>query len=159
MTDTSKTMKKQVIAPYLNASLSVRKRVEDLMGRMTIEEKVAQLMGLWNGGIEDFKAEIFDDTVKMKEIFGKGCNSIHPAPFGISDTVKLRNKIQKYLVEKTRLGIPTLFVDEGQHGMMRPKPRYFLRLSAWPAHGTQISLKKFMALLHTKCAHGAHITL
>jgi beta-glucosidase len=126
MTDTSKKkMKKQVIAPYRDASLSVRKRVEDLMGRMTIEEKAAQLMGLWNGGVEDFKPEIFDDPARMKEIFGKGCNSIHPAPFGISDTVKMRNKIQKYLVENTRLGIPALFVDEGQHGIMRPEATVF----------------------------------
>ena len=61
----------------------------------------------------------------MKEIFGKGCHSIHPAPFGIKDTVEMRNKIQKYLVEETRLGIPAIFVDEGQHGMMRPDSTVF----------------------------------
>ncbi len=111
--------------PYKDASLSVGKRVEDLMGRMTVEEKCAQLMGLWNGGVEDFKPEIFDDPEKMKEIFGKGCHSVHPAPFGIRETVKMRNAIQKYLVEETRLGIPAIFVDEGQHGMMRPEATVF----------------------------------
>ncbi|MBN2273951.1 MAG: glycoside hydrolase family 3 C-terminal domain-containing protein [Bacteroidales bacterium] len=92
---------------------------------MTLNEKVAQLMGLWNGGVEDFKDEIFKDPAKMKETFGNGCHSIHPAPFGIKETVELRNKIQRYLVEETRLGIPTLFVDEGQHGMMRPNATVF----------------------------------
>jgi beta-glucosidase len=92
---------------------------------MTLDEKVAQLMGLWNGGVEDFKDEIFRDPVKMKETFGNGCHSIHPAPFGIRETVRMRNKIQKYLMEETRLGIPTLFVDEGQHGMMRPNATVF----------------------------------
>jgi beta-glucosidase len=110
---------------YKNPKLPLNKRVADLLNRMTLEEKVAQLMGLWNGGVEDFKEEILNDPEKMKEIFGNGCNSVHPAPFGIKETVTLRNKIQKYLVEKTRLGIPALFVDEGQHGMMRPHSTVF----------------------------------
>jgi len=104
-------MKKTAKMPYKDPSLPVRKRVEDLMGRMTLEEKCAQLMGLWNGGVEDFKPEIFSDPTKMKEIFGLGCNSVHPAPFGIKETVRMRNAIQKYLVDETRLGIPALFVD------------------------------------------------
>lgn len=110
---------------YKDSSLEVKERVADLMKQMTIEEKTAQLMGLWNGGVEDFKPEIFSDPVKMKEIFGNGCHSVHPAPFGIIETVEQRNKIQKYLVEETRLGIPALFVDEGQHGMMRPDSTVF----------------------------------
>ena len=110
---------------YKNAKLPVEKRVKDLLSKMTIEEKVAQLMGLWNGGVEDFKDEIFKDKAKMKEKFGQGCHSIHPAPFGIKETVEMRNKIQRYLVEETRLGIPAIFVDEGQHGMMRPDSTVF----------------------------------
>jgi beta-glucosidase len=110
---------------YKNAKLPVEKRVKDLLSKMTIEEKVAQLMGLWNGGVEDFKDEIFKDKAKMKEKFGLGCHSIHPAPFGIKETVEMRNKIQRYLVEETRLGIPAIFVDEGQHGMMRPDSTVF----------------------------------
>jgi beta-glucosidase len=86
---------------------------------MTIEEKVAQLMGLWNGGVEDFNDEFLNDPEKMKAAFGKGANSVHPAFWGLKETVDQRNKIQKYVVDKTRLGIPVIFVDEGQHGMMR----------------------------------------
>jgi beta-glucosidase len=37
----------------------------------------------------------------------------------------MRNTIQKFLTEKTRLGIPAIFVDEGQHGMMRPESTVF----------------------------------
>ncbi len=111
--------------PYKNPKLPVEKRVKDLLKQMTPVEKAAQLMGLWNGGVEDFTKELFKDKAKMKEIFGNGCHSIHPAPFGIKDTVEMRNKIQKYLVEETRLGIPAMFVDEGQHGMMRPDSTVF----------------------------------
>jgi beta-glucosidase len=95
------------------------------MGRMTIEEKAAQLMGLWNGGVEDFKPEDLGDPIKMQEIFGNGCHSVHPSPQNISDTVRMRNTIQKFLTEETRLGIPAIFVDEGQHGMMRPESTVF----------------------------------
>jgi len=118
-------MKKPAKLPYLNPSLSVKIRVADLMGRMTLDEKCAQLMGVWNGGVEDFNPETLDNPEKMKEVFGKGCHSVHPAPFGIKETVKMRNTIQKYLVEETRLGIPAIFVDEGQHGMMRPEATVF----------------------------------
>jgi beta-glucosidase len=121
----NKTRKSSKEAPYRNPKVPVNKRVKDLLSRMTLNEKVAQLMGLWNGGVEDFKEEIFNDPAKMKEIFGNGCHSIHPAPFGIKATVEMRNKIQKYLVEETRLGIPALFTDEGQHGMMRPDSTVF----------------------------------
>jgi beta-glucosidase len=106
-------------APYKNPKLPVQTRVKDLLSRMTIEEKVAQLMGLWKGGVEDFDNEFLNDKARMKEVFGKGANSVHPAFWNLKDTVEQRNNIQKYLVEETRLGIPVIFVDEGQHGMMR----------------------------------------
>lgn len=106
-------------APYRNPKLPVQARIKDLLSRMTLEEKVWQLMGLWNGGIEDFGEEFLNDPNKMKEAFGNGANSVHPAFWPLKETVHQRNKIQKYCREKTRLGIPVLFVDEGQHGMMR----------------------------------------
>jgi beta-glucosidase len=112
-------------APYLDSSLKPEERVADLLKRMTIEEKTAQLMGLWNGGVEDFKPEVLNDPVMMQEIFGKGCHSVHPSPLNIRDTVRMRNIIQKFLTEETRLGIPAIFVDEGQHGMMRPESTVF----------------------------------
>jgi beta-glucosidase len=112
-------------APYLDPALKPEERVTDLLGRMTIEEKAAQLMGIWNGGVEDFKPEVLSDSAKMQEIFGKGCHSVHPSPQNIRDTVRMRNTIQKFLKEETRLGIPAIFVDEGQHGMMRPESTVF----------------------------------
>lgn len=106
-------------APYKNPKLPVGKRVKDLLSRMTLEEKAWQLMGLWNGGIEDYNNDFLSDPEKMKAAFGKGANSVHPAFWHLKETVEQRNKIQKYCIEKSRLGIPMIFVDEGQHGMMR----------------------------------------
>ena len=120
-----KRTKTEKVPAYKNPALAVSKRVKDLLSRMTIEEKTAQLMGLWRGGLDEFDAEFMKDDMKVKETFGKGANSIHPTFFGVKETVEIRNRIQKYFVEKTRLGIPVLFVDEGQHGMMRPESTVF----------------------------------
>ncbi len=115
----------KINAPYLDPALKPEVRIADLMERMTIEEKIAQLMGVWNGGVEDFTPEELSDPVRMQEVFGQGCHSVHPSPLNIRDTVRMRNTIQKFLIEETRLGIPAIFVDEGQHGMMRPESTVF----------------------------------
>jgi beta-glucosidase-like glycosyl hydrolase len=119
------TLNQEELFDYKNSQLPIDKRVADLLKHMSLEEKVAQLMGLWNGGVEDFSDEVLNDPLKMRETFGKGCNSIHPAALGVKETVEVRNKIQKYLIEETLLGIPVLFVDEGQHGIMRPDSTVF----------------------------------
>jgi len=153
-------MKKKTALPYRDATLSVKRRVADLMGRMTMEEKCAQLMGLWNGGVEDFKPEIFSDPAKMKEIFGMGCHSVHPAPFGIKETVKMRNAIQKYLVEETRLGIPAIFVDEGQHGMMRPEATVFPQaIGLACSWDTDLFEKVYSVVAHEMRSRGTHHAL
>ena len=145
---------------YKNPNLPVKERVKDLLSRMTMDEKVAQLMGLWNGGVEDFKPEIFNDPVRMKEIFGNGCHSIHPAPFKIKETVELRNKIQKYLVEETRLGIPAIFVDEGQHGLMRPESTVFPQAIGMACSwDTKLFEDVYTVIAHEMRSRGTHFAL
>jgi beta-glucosidase len=147
-------------ASYKNPGLPVDARVKDLLSWMTLDEKVAQLMGLWNGGLEDFKPEIFDDPAMMKEIFGNGCHSIHPAPFKIKETVELRNKIQKYLVEETRLGIPAIFVDEGQHGMMRPESTVFPQAIGMACSwDTQLFEEVYTVIAREMRSRGTHFAL
>lgn len=156
----SSDIKKPEKILYKNAALPVKKRVKDLLKRMTIEEKTAQLMGLWNGGVEDFKPEIFGDPAKMKEIFGIGCHSVHPAPFGIKETVEQRNKIQKYLVEETPLGIPAMFVDEGQHGIMRPDSTVFPQAIGMACSwDTGLFEEIYGAIAHEMRSRGTHHAL
>ncbi|HNX67106.1 MAG TPA: glycoside hydrolase family 3 N-terminal domain-containing protein, partial [Bacteroidales bacterium] len=145
---------------YKNPSLPVKERVADLMKEMTIEEKVAQLMGRWNWGVEDYTPETLSDPVKMKEIFGNGCNSVHPAPFKIKETVEIRNKIQKYLVEETRLGIPAIFVDEGQHGMMRPETTVFPQaIGLACSWDPELFEKVYSVVAHEMRSRGTHHAL
>jgi beta-glucosidase len=145
---------------YKNSDLPIGNRVDDLVSRMTIEEKIAQLMGLWNGGIDDFSEEILNDPSKMKEIFGNGCNSIHPSSFGIKQTVQLRNRIQKYLIEETRLGIPSLFVDEGQHGMMRPNSTVFPQAIGMACSWDPALFEEVYSIIaHEMRSRGTHLAL
>ena len=101
---------------YQNPGLSVDARVTDLIGRMTTDEKIQQLDMYWGreaatmGGHE---ATAYSEE-KITKILGKtGVGSIHDFYPLNSETA---NKIQKYALEKTRLGIPVLFIEEGLHG-------------------------------------------
>src|ERR1043165_9799460 len=94
---------------YRNPNLSVDERVADLLKRMTLEEKVAQLTCLWPRG-----QEIPPDTLKN----GIGQIARQQEHKGPRESALFANSIQKYLVENTRLGIPAIFHDEILHGHM-----------------------------------------
>jgi beta-glucosidase len=114
---------------YKNASASVDARVEDLLSRMTLEEKVAQIITLW-----DAKAEVMDaggefDPAKMAKKFPNGLGQFArpndasgPASprtvkgRDVAGTIRLVNALQKDALTRTRLGIPILFHEEGLHG-------------------------------------------
>lgn len=116
--------------PYRDASLPVEKRVDDLLARMTLEEKVAQLTTLWNRKRDIFTAADDFDPAKARHAFPAGIGQVarpsdlHGAgddplqqPFrNAVQTVNLVNAIQHYAVKETRLGIPVLFHEEGLHG-------------------------------------------
>jgi beta-glucosidase len=104
---------------YKDPALPVDRRVADLVGRMTLEEKVLQLRGLWH--VE--KEVVAGDAIvagKAASLIGKGIGEIAPIRQETAREVALRNIIQKYLVENTRLGIPAIFHEEGCHGVLAP---------------------------------------
>jgi beta-glucosidase len=102
--------------PYQDAALPVDQRVADLIGRMTTEEKIRQLDMYWGREVANMsghEASSYNEE-KIRQMIGDhGIGSIHdfyPLNAGIA------NDIQRYAVEKTRLGIPVLFIEEGLHG-------------------------------------------
>jgi beta-glucosidase len=110
--------------PYKNAELPVEKRIRDLLERMTLQEKVIQLQSL--DGANMVPANLgFADTALMRKMFGTGIGAIQATYTGIDETVETRNRIQRYLLENTRLGIPALFIDEGLHGLLKPEATSF----------------------------------
>ena len=107
----------QTPAPdYRNPTLPIQQRVADLLKRMTLEEKVGQLTTARRGnfGILDTTGKFNDANARQvfREMFSVD-SKISP-----SDAAILRNAVQRYLREKTRLGIPALFQGEALHGFM-----------------------------------------
>jgi beta-glucosidase len=115
---------------YKNPSAPVEQRVEDLLSRMTQEEKIAQITTVWTrkNDVLTSPTGAFD-PVKAKQLYPAGIgqfarpqdlqNAGTPAQAPYRDekqTVTLVNAIQKWSIESTRLGIPTLFHEEGLHG-------------------------------------------
>ncbi len=109
--------------PYKDPSLSIEQRASDLVGRMTLEEKVAQLHGL--NSLEDFHREPEDHQGRFSlEIARRTCRNgvgfigcYHKAR-GAHATAEYVNAVQKFLLEETRLGIPVLVIGEALHGFM-----------------------------------------
>jgi beta-glucosidase len=101
--------------PYKDARLPVEKRVADLLSRMTTFEKIRQLDMFWGHEVANMKgheAESVSDSAKIN-IGTQGIGSVHDLyPL----TAAVTNQIQRYALEKTRLGIPVLFIEEGLHG-------------------------------------------
>jgi beta-glucosidase len=103
-------------APYKDAKLAIPERVADLLSRMTLEEKVEQISGGFHyGGVIDPTGKYNDQNYRDALRTMRGTSTqIVPA----HDRAVLRNAIQRYQIEKTRLGIPALFIGEGLHGFM-----------------------------------------
>lgn len=111
-------------APYKNAKLPIEERVDDLLTRMTLEEKFWQcfmIPGDLSDGKERYKHGIFGFQVATT---GKSENNAEQlldyAEGGTAkETALLINKMQKYFVDETRLGIPIIAFDEALHGLVR----------------------------------------
>ena len=110
---------------YKDAKQPIDKRVNDLLKRMTLEEKVAQLQSVWQPRQElETDAGEFNSE-KAKEILSNGVGHlVRPSENKAiktpnktpTQTVLFNNALQKWLIDNTRLGIPALFHDEALHG-------------------------------------------
>ncbi len=117
----------QAMERYKDSSAPIDARVNDLMRRMTLEEKVAQIIAAWQtkSPLLDDKGDF--DPAKASEVFPHGIGQITRPSNLLStgsgmlgrnsrDATNLINEIQKWAIEKTRLGIPVWFHEEGLHG-------------------------------------------
>ncbi len=109
---------------YKNQDLPIEQRVEDLLSRMTMEEKFWQcfmIPGDLSDGKERYKHGIFGFQVATKgKSENEGEQLLDYSGGGTAkETAILINSIQKYFVEETRLGIPIIAFDEALHGLVR----------------------------------------
>jgi beta-glucosidase len=123
----------QQAAPYLNSKLPVDQRVSDLLGRMTLEEKVAQLESTWqnrgntpkNLRFTDEQGNFLPDRASALLKNGLGemsrpSETMRPNGRGPREMAEFTNTLQKWIKENTRLGIPVLFHEECLHGHVAP---------------------------------------
>lgn len=115
-------VKKNATPLYKDASAPVEKRVEDLLSRMTLEEKIMQLNQYTLG------RNTVDNN--LREMVGAV-----PAEAGsviyFSDDANLRNMMQKRCMEETRLGIPMLFGHDVIHGYRTMAPVPLAQAASW----------------------------
>ena len=110
--------------PYRDANTPAARRVEDLLARMTLEEKAAQMMCVWN----EKATTLLDaagnfDVEKARGAFrhGHGLGQVgRPSDAGGGKNARgqaeLTNAIQRFFIENSRLGIPVVFHEECLHG-------------------------------------------
>ncbi len=114
----------QDVLKYKNPDLSIEERIDDLLSRMTTEEKFWQLFmipGDLSDGKEKYKHGIFGFQVSTKGNTENETEQVLDYSSGSNarKTAELINAIQKYFVEETRLGIPIIPFDEALHGLIR----------------------------------------
>jgi len=103
------------IPPYKNSKLGIEERTSDLLNRMSLKEKIAQMkayrtnLKLLHDGI--YEGEKDTNIQLCPGHFGINRDTLSPQQFAMQF-----NAIQKYIVEKTRLGIPAFSFGEGLHG-------------------------------------------
>jgi beta-glucosidase len=106
-------------AAYLNAALPIERRVEDLLGRMTLQEKVAQMLSMWAAKTTITDAQGRFDPARAPEWFKLGIGRIERPNGGHNARTQAEytNAIQRWVKQNTRLGIPVLFHEEALHGL------------------------------------------
>ena len=106
-------------APYMDASQPISSRVADLVSRMTLDEKLAQLGCVWSSSvIED---GVFSESrARLKLANGTG----HITRIGGATVLtpgasaRVANALQRFLLKETRLGIPAIIHEESCAGYL-----------------------------------------
>jgi beta-glucosidase len=147
---------------YRNPALPTARRIEDLLARMTLEEKVAQMMCLWNA-----KRHITDpqgrfDPTGAPEWFRVGIGRIErPSDgHGARAQAEFTNAIQRWVKHNTRLGIPVIFHEEGLHGLQGEEATSFPQAIALACTwNPDLVEHAFAAVAQEVRARGAHQVL
>lgn len=164
---------------YKNKELKIEERVNDLLNRMTLKEKVGQLnqkLYGWNTYQkigDSFKlTKKFKDEVNLRAGMGALYGLFRADPWsrvtfknGIKaeKSAEVANMIQQYVIENTRLGIPVLISEECPHGHQALDGTVFPTnlgiASSWNPELYQKAMAQSAAEIRSRGAHLALISL
>jgi beta-glucosidase len=165
--------------PYKDASLPVKKRVDDLIGRMTLEEKIMQLHCTWltKVKVQDEKGEFV--AAKAQQEFPHGMGMLaRPSDRRLGqgagaagddgqvlnrtalETANYVNAAQKWALEQTRLGIPMFMHEEALHGYVARHATCFPQaIGIASSFDTEMTTKIFSVAAREMRARGANLAL
>ena len=145
-------------ALYLDPSQSIETRNSDLLARMTLAEKCAQLVGSF--GLDESDGKFSIDFARQNFKNGISYINTHHRMRNTRQTVAYLNAMQKFLRDETRLGIPALGIGEGLHGYMAHDATSFPQAiglaSAWDP---ELQRRVFGVVAREMRARGAHYVL
>ena len=106
---------------YKDSNLSIDERLNDLVSIMSIEEKVAQLAGIWASEFIDVESRLFDKE-KAKKAIPLGIGHIARigavSMVGPRESAEIANQVQAFLLNETRLGLPAVVHEESCAGYL-----------------------------------------
>lgn len=162
----SEVVSREDTLDYKNPKLKVDDRVSDLLNRMTIEEKVAQMLCIWG----QKKSLFYDkdgnlDLKILRSTLDHGLGQIAR----LSDTnsgqnakqmAVLANTLQRFFAEETRLGIPVFFHEECLHGLAaKDSASYPLPIALASTFNPPVIQEIFRLVAKETRSRGAHQAL
>jgi len=152
---------------WRDATLSAQERVDDLVGRMTLDEKLSQLVGLWvgadasGGGVAPHQSEMTADGLGWTEVIAGGLGQL-TRPFGtapVDPRVGARSLAlsQTEIVAANRFGIPALVHEECLAGFAAWKATAYPVPLSWGATFDPALVEQMSAKIGTSMrAAGVH---
>jgi len=164
---------------YRDPRAPIDLRVRDLMDRMTLDEKVAQIITLSRSKRDVMDEALRFDPAKAASLYPHGIGQIaRPSDRGgaatanntatdstgrwraPADTIAYVNAAQKWAREQTRLGIPILFHEEALHGFMAPEATSFPQAIAMASSFDPDLVERVSAVIGREVrAHGTVLAL
>ncbi len=143
---------------YLDPTQPIEKRVEDLVSRMTIKEKVAQLGSYYATDLTDLNELSLE---KIERLISKGVGQITRIGGTLNSipeiSAKIANGLQKFLKKRTRLGIPAIVHEECLCGYTAKKATVFPQIigvaSTWDPELVEAMTRKISEQMRIVGAH------
>jgi beta-glucosidase len=163
---------------YKQATAAVDARVDDLLGRMTLDEKIAQMQCVWLKKVAIQNEDTSFNADKARAAYPNGMGMFarpsdrrldkpsaagdagETANRGPKETADYVNAVQKWAMERTRLGIPVLMHEEALHGYVAREATSFPQaIGLASSFDPDLITKVFSVAAREMRARGANLAL